>query len=199
MRWYRFRIKTTTEAEDVIISAMQEIGLEGAQIEDHVPLSASEKEQQYIYEGAEPDNVIPDDGIAYLSFYLSEEELTEVGDNGDGSVLSPASQGDKQNRPQLSPTVNSVQSSINDTLTALRPHTDIGEGTITVDVMDDADWKDNWKQFFHKFYIDDILVLPSWEEDESAGTGTLTHFSAEKRVSVPVPHGPRHRLRHRCA
>ncbi|MBQ9512823.1 MAG: 50S ribosomal protein L11 methyltransferase, partial [Lachnospiraceae bacterium] len=61
----------------------------------------------------------------------------------------------------------------------------------------DADWKDNWKQFFHKFYIDDILVLPSWEEDESAGTGTMTHFSpddeqpstsAEKRVIVPVPH-----------
>ena len=80
MKYYRFRIKTTVEAEDVIISAMQEIGLEGAQIEDHVPLSAAEKEQQYIYEGAEPDEVIPDDGIAYLSFYVPEDE----GDTGDG-------------------------------------------------------------------------------------------------------------------
>ena len=197
MKYYRFRIKTTTEAEDVIISAMEEIGLVGAQIEDHVPLSASEKEQQYIYEGAEPDTVITDDGIAYLSFYLSEEELTEVGDNGDGSVLSPAPQGDKQNRPQLSPSVTEIQESINVTLSTLRPHTNIGDGTITLDIMDDADWQDNWKQFFHKFYIDDILILPSWEEDESAGTGTVTHFSpddeqpstsAEKRVIVPVPH-----------
>ena len=174
MKYYRFRIKTTTEAEDVIISAMEEIGLVGAQIEDHVPLSASEKEQQYIYEGAEPDNVIPDDGIAYLSFYLSEEELTEVGDNGDGSVLSPASQGDKQNRPQLSPSVTEIQGSISSTLAALRPHTNIGEGTITVDIMDDADWQDNWKQFFHKFYIDDILILPSWEEDESVTSAKYT-------------------------
>ena len=140
MKYYRFRIKTTVEAEDVIISAMQEIGLEGAQIEDHVPLSAAEKEQQYIYEGAEPDEVIPDDGIAYLSFYV-EDDVPRVTDD------------------------------INSTLDALRPHVNIGAGTVTVDVMDDADWKDNWKQFFHKFYIDDILILPSWEDVEDGDTG----------------------------
>ena len=48
MKWSRIRIKTTTEAEDVIISALYDIGLEGAQIEDHVPLTAREKEQMFV-------------------------------------------------------------------------------------------------------------------------------------------------------
>ena len=41
---------------------------------------------------------------------------------------------------------------------------DIGEGTISVDETEDIDWINNWKKFFHQFYIDDLLVIPSWEE-----------------------------------
>ncbi|MFR3392096.1 MAG: 50S ribosomal protein L11 methyltransferase [[Clostridium] scindens] len=26
------------------------------------------------------------------------------------------------------------------------------------------DWVNNWKQYFHQFYVDDILIIPSWEE-----------------------------------
>lgn len=41
---------------------------------------------------------------------------------------------------------------------------DIGEGTVTVDETEDIDWINNWKQYFHQFYIDELLVIPSWEE-----------------------------------
>ena len=41
---------------------------------------------------------------------------------------------------------------------------EIGEGTITVSETEDLDWINNWKKYFHQFYIDDILVVPSWEE-----------------------------------
>ena len=37
MKWVKFRIKTVTEAEDIIISTLYDLGLEGAQIEDKVP------------------------------------------------------------------------------------------------------------------------------------------------------------------
>lgn len=40
MKWVKFRIKTVTEAEDIIISTLYDLGLEGAQIEDKVPLTA---------------------------------------------------------------------------------------------------------------------------------------------------------------
>ena len=43
MKWMKFRIKTITQAEDIIISALYDIGLEGAQIEDKVPLTAWER------------------------------------------------------------------------------------------------------------------------------------------------------------
>lgn len=44
---------------------------------------------------------------------------------------------------------------------------DVGEGTILVSETEDIDWINNWKQFFHQFYIDDLLVIPSWEEVEA--------------------------------
>jgi hypothetical protein len=64
-------VKTITDAEDIIISTLYDIGLEGAQIEDKIPLSALEKEQMFV-------DILPDgpedDGIAYLSFFVEEKE-----------------------------------------------------------------------------------------------------------------------------
>ena len=71
MKWVKFRIKTITEAEDVIISTLYDIGLEGAQIEDKIPLTSLEKEQMFV-------DILPegpeDDGIAYLSFFVEKKE-----------------------------------------------------------------------------------------------------------------------------
>ena len=71
MKWVRFRIKTNTEAEDIIISDLYDIGLEGAQIEDNVPLSPLEKEQMFV-------DILPetetDDGIAFLNFFVETGE-----------------------------------------------------------------------------------------------------------------------------
>lgn len=134
MKWTRIRIKTTTEAEDIIISTLYDLGLEGVQIEDKVPLSAWEKEQMFV-------DILPeteaDDGIAYLSFFVEE-----------GSELD------------IEETLNNVKAELDD----LRDFLDIGEGTVTVDETEDLDWINNWKQYFHQFYIDDLLVIPSWEE-----------------------------------
>ena len=41
---------------------------------------------------------------------------------------------------------------------------DIGSGVITSDQTEDLDWINNWKKFFSSFYIDDILIKPTWEE-----------------------------------
>ena len=69
MKWMRFRIRTKTDAEDILISFMEDIGLDGAQIEDNVPLTAAEKEQMFV-------DILPetgeDDGTAVLSFFLEE-------------------------------------------------------------------------------------------------------------------------------
>ena len=41
---------------------------------------------------------------------------------------------------------------------------DLGECTITESETEDKDWINNWKQYFKQFYVDDILIIPSWEE-----------------------------------
>lgn len=66
MKWMKFRIKTFAEAEDLIISELYDRGLEGAQIEDKVPLSPLDKERMFVDILPEPEQ---DDGVAYLSFF----------------------------------------------------------------------------------------------------------------------------------
>ncbi len=152
MKWMKFRIKTITEAEDVIVSTLYDIGLEGAQIEDKVPLTTAEKEQMFV-------DILPDgpadDGIAYLSFFVEEKE------NG---LLEVAGE-DKTSEQLLA--------EIREELSGLQEFMDIGEGTVNVDETEDIDWINNWKQYFHQFTIDDILVIPSWEEAEPENEGRL--------------------------
>lgn len=143
MKWKKFRIKTKTEAEDIIISTLYDIGLEGAQIEDNVPLTPLEKEQMFV-------DILPqmqeDDGIAYLSFFVEETE--------DGALLM---NGEVTGEEEI---LNAVKTELD----GLRDFMDIGEGSIAVDETEDIDWINNWKQYFKQFYVDDILIIPSWEE-----------------------------------
>ncbi len=76
-----------------------------------------------------------DDGIAYLSFYLEEDADTEA-----------------------------VLANVREALEDLRGFLDIGECSIEASQTEDKDWINNWKQYFHQFYVDDILIIPSWEE-----------------------------------
>ena len=133
MKWKKFKIKTVTDAEDIIISTLYDIGLEGAQIEDKVPLTALEKEQMFV-------DILPegpaDDGVAYISFYLEPDQ-----DNVE--MLAAVQRG----------------------LDEIRSWgVDVGAATIEASQTEDKDWINNWKQYFHQFYVDDVLIIPSWEE-----------------------------------
>ena len=132
MKWNRFTIKTKTEAEDVIISALADVGVEGVEIQDKQPLTETDKEQMFV--DIMPEGPV-DDGIAYLNFYLEEDTET-------------------------TPVLERVRA----VLEEVRGYMDIGEGTITESQTEDKDWINNWKEYFHQFYVDDILIVPSWEE-----------------------------------
>ena len=45
-----------------------------------------------------------------------------------------------------------------------KQYADIGPATITAGQTEDIDWINNWKKFFSSFYLDDILIKPTWEE-----------------------------------
>lgn len=132
MKWNRYTLKTKSEAEDIVISTLADIGIQGVEIEDKQPLTQQDKEQMFV-------DILPDmpddDGIAYLSFYLEPEEDNEA-----------------------------ILENVKRELEELKSFLDIGECTITKSETEDKDWINNWKEFFHQFYVDDILIIPSWEE-----------------------------------
>lgn len=132
MKWNKFRLKTTTESEDLVSSMLMDLGIQGIEIEDKIPLTQSDKEQMFV-------DILPeiatDDGVAYISFYLEEEE-------------------DK----------DSILASVRQELEEMRAYANVGECTIEESQTEDVDWVNNWKQYFHQFYVDDVLIIPSWEE-----------------------------------
>lgn len=132
MKWNQFRLKTTTEAEDIVSSMLNDFGIEGVQIEDKIPLTQQDKEQMFV--DILPD-IPEDDGTAYLTFYLDQD-------------------------------VDTVQilGEVRQELEDMRNYVDVGECTIEESETEDVDWVNNWKKYFHQFYIDDILVIPSWED-----------------------------------
>lgn len=132
MKWNRFTVKTKTEAEDIVISILAEVGIEGVEIQDKQPLTEEDKAQMFV-------DIMPegpaDDGVAYLNFYLEEDADKEA-----------------------------ILKDVREALDDLKNFMDIGEATIEESQTEDKDWINNWKQYFHQFYVDDILIVPSWEE-----------------------------------
>lgn len=134
MRWNKFTIKTKAEAEDLISSTLMELGIEGIEIEDHVPLTEQDKKQMFVDILPEVDS---DDPTAFISFYIDADEEIDL---------------------------DKLLEDVKRELDELRTFTDIGECTITQSQTEDKDWINNWKQYFKQFTVDDILIKPSWEE-----------------------------------
>lgn len=74
-----------------------------------------------------------DDGTAEIVFYLDE-------DTDEAPVITNVLQG----------------------LENLKFFVNVGEGTLTRGETEDVDWINNWKAHFHAFYVDDILIKPTW-------------------------------------
>ncbi|MEE1314714.1 MAG: 50S ribosomal protein L11 methyltransferase [Faecalimonas sp.] len=132
MKWNKFRLQTTTESEDLVSSMLMDLGVQGIEIEDKVPLTQLDKQQMFV--DILPETA-PDDGVAFISFYLEEDE-------------------DKEQ----------LLSAVRAELEEMRAYANVGAGTIEESQTEDVDWVNNWKQYFHQFYVDDVLIIPSWED-----------------------------------
>ena len=104
-------------------------------IEIEDKLPLSQRDKEQMFVDILPD-APEDDGVAYISFYLEPED-------DQAQMLERVREG----------------------LDEIRSWgVDVGEGTIAASETEDKDWINNWKEFFHQFYVDDILIKPSWEE-----------------------------------
>lgn len=74
MKWTKMALTTTQEAEDLVINLLSELGIEGVEISDNVPITEEEKKKMFI-------DILPElnesDHTAIISFYLEEDENKE--------------------------------------------------------------------------------------------------------------------------
>ncbi len=134
MKWIKYKIKTTTQAADLISGMLFELGINGIEVEDKIQLSEADKEKLFI-------NILPemeDDGISYVSFYVEDQESFD---------LKKVEKGIKE----------------------IGAFANIGEGSIVMSTTEDADWVNNWKEFFKPFMVDEILIKPTWEKVKNDG------------------------------
>lgn len=101
MKWKKYTIETTTQAEDYISSMLMELGIGGVEIADNIPLSAADQADMFI---DFLPQLPPDDGVSRISFYLEENgdddtellkrvkkglnELRSMVDVGSGSITT---------------------------------------------------------------------------------------------------------------
>lgn len=142
MKYNKYTVETITEAEDIIVSTLIDFGIEGAQIEDKIPLNEDELKGMFV-------DIMPsigeDDGKAYISFFLDA---------------------DVDNTALLEEVVKEFED--------MKSYLNLGSLTITESTMEDVDYLNNWKKYFHQFFIDDILFIPSWEEVENVDHKGMT-------------------------
>ena len=135
MKWLKYTIETTTAAVDFISGMLGELGIQGIEIEDNVPLT--EKETRGMFVDILPE-LPPDEGQAKVTFYLDS------------------------NRPETE--TKELLRQVREGLEETARFVDLGAGTITAGETEDKDWLNNWKEFFKPFTVDDILIKPTWEE-----------------------------------
>ncbi len=145
MKYSKYTIETVVQAEDIIISMLDDMGVEGAQIEDKIPLSEEELAGMFVDIG--PEETV-DDGKAYISFYLYASQ-----DHED--------------------MIRDIKAELDD----MKSYLNVGSCLMTYSETEDEDYINNWKKYFHQFFIDDLLVIPSWEEPEDLQhTGKILHI-----------------------
>ena len=71
MKWIRFTLDTHTDAVDILSYRLNEIGVEGIEIEDKLPLSQTDKEKMFVDILPDPED---DDGTAKVHFYMEPED-----------------------------------------------------------------------------------------------------------------------------
>lgn len=150
MKYNKYTIKTTTEAEDIISAVLSDIGINGIEIEDAIPWTDEDRQNMFVDELVLPD--IPE-GEAHISFYLESDSDTRA-------MLKKVIEA----LTELKKTVNIGEATIDTSVTEDRDWIN--------------NWKTFFHQF--EICFEDgrkVVLVPSWEQPQNVSDGeTLIHI-----------------------
>lgn len=160
MKWFQYKIHTTTKDADLIGDILCELGITGFEISDHVPLTPEEERQMYT---DIPAPLPPDDGAAVIIFY------TECGEESERDFYSTGSSLRDETLTDAAPvSPQSLIQKIQDRIRETSEWFPVKMPAIEYSLQDDSDWKDAWKKHFQAFRAaEHIVIQPSWEDTPS--------------------------------
>ncbi len=137
MKWKKYSFKINNDSVDIMSALLCDEGIEGIEVTDHKALTEAETRGMFI-------DILPDmgadDGMAVISFYLDPQDP------------------DSESRLQAARDVL-------DTFGGEGIERDSeGHAVLAEAETADADWINNWKEFFHPLRVGNILVKPTWED-----------------------------------
>lgn len=166
MKWRQITVHTTVEAEDLVSMMLAELGVEGVQIENNVPLDEEDVKAMYI-------DILPemkeDDGTSKVSFFLREAEPGEQETSG-GYAPGVDEDGTSDNSYMINDRVwteeeiAALLENVKNGLEDMRACINVGSGELEIGESEETDWRDSWKEFFKPIRIESVLILPSWLE-----------------------------------
>ena len=139
MKWIEVTIKTTTEAVEAITNILDEQRTGGVMIEDPKDFLFQKKnELDWDYVEEEVFNKSGNDGVIIKTYISEERNVLELVEIIKQKVLALKDFG-----------------------------IDIGEGSVSLDQVNESDWANEWKKYYKPTKIGEKLVVkPTWEDYE---------------------------------
>lgn len=167
MKWQKITVHTTVEAEDLVSMMLTELGVEGVQIENNVPLDEEDVKAMYI-------DILPelkeDDGTSKVSFFLRQEDPSNPEEQDAFCTPGVDADGTSDNSYRINDRIWKEQeirellTRVHEGLEELRAYVNVGTGELETGESEETDWRDSWKEFFQPIRISSVLILPSWRE-----------------------------------
>jgi len=132
MKLIKYTIKVPSVNEDVIVASLCDVGIEGVEIDDKIPLNDEELSQMFVDIPKETE----DDGEAFLHFYLDDDDDETV----------------------------RILSDVRQELEELKNLNLLEDTTIEKTDISKVNWQDNWKKYFKAFDIENLTIVPVWED-----------------------------------
>ena len=146
MKWFSLHIDTSPAGLEPVSTMLGDLGIDGLVIEDEGDFRRflEQNRQYWDYVDEELDRSMA--GKCRVTFYLEQNE------EGLGKIAA----------------VRIAMAELKDR------HAEYAPLLLTMEGVEDADWENNWKQFYKPMEIGDrLIVIPDWEEADPQGRVAL--------------------------
>ena len=142
MKWLKLSIDTAPAGLEPLENMLTMLGISGIEIEDENDFKEFLENNEKYWDYVDEDLMEEKSGKSCIKFYLE--------DSDDGMAQ-----------------VAQVRIAMEE-LKSANPETDLGPMILSLEHVEDADWENNWKQYYQPIEIGDrLIIVPEWLKAET--------------------------------